>query len=209
VGVSRLFDFRTFQQLGISSRPGCNELNFQLKQLKHRLGPSVGIVEDDIYTGGTLRCMINRLRQNGVAVTSVIAGISAAKAINGIAVQSAVFYAPVSLLELTDPRDYLFGARHGGLVVAYHGQKLRVPYDAAFVDLATRSSLDPAHVDMFTQDMRAANYRLHQSIRTLDYPAALWYPEDVLRSLGLNPTCTLRTLLSTAYTPPKFPLLAP
>lgn len=194
VGVSRQFDFYTSKQIGITSRPGFDELDNQLDRIKQLHGSTFGIIEDDIYTGGTLKYMIGLLNQHGINVTDVVGGISSTDHIDMVPIRAAAFYQRDSLLELTDPRDYVFGAKDGGLVVTYGGRKCRVPYDQAFVDIVSRSSLAQHHVMLFTRLIRAANWQLHSKLNSLHTPASLVYSAEILCHAGFSPAATIGDL---------------
>ncbi len=79
LGVSRHFDFLTSKQLGITSRPAFAELDDQINAIIENHGKTFGIIEDDIYTGGTLRYMLDYLNNRGITVTSIVSGISSTK----------------------------------------------------------------------------------------------------------------------------------
>jgi len=194
-GVSRCFDLTTGLKLGITSRPGWNELHEQTTSLKQIHGTKFGIIEDDIFTGSTLRYMIEGFKRSGITITEIISGISTTHSVSDVPVRAVAYYDQHDLLEITDPRDYLFGARDGGLVVSNRGQKLRVPYDAGFVDVSARSSINKNKITDFTRLVRKANYYLHKSLGSLDYPARIFYPSELLCQTGLADNCTLGDML--------------
>lgn len=195
VGVSRKFSYKPGEQLGITSRPGYDELNDQLSNILAQHGTKFGIIEDDIFTGGTLKVMIEAIQNLGAEVDSVISGISSTRKVDDVPVKAAVYYNPDTLLELTDPRDYIFGASDGGLVVSRFGRKFRVPYCSPLVDVAKRSSIDPAKVKVFSSDILDANIKLHDCLKTSNLPARLYYPKVLFDDLSLDADITVVEML--------------
>lgn len=190
--VSRCFDLDTGDQKGITSQPGSEELDDQIEDIITHEGKSFGIIEDDIYTGDTMRQTIAILRSHDITIDTIISAISSVRMLGSIPVLSAVYYDPEDLLDLADPRDFIFGAKYGGLVVSHKGIKARVPYCTPFVDIARRSSINPELVDRFSKVVISANIVLHQSLGSIDYPARLFYPSTVLYHYGLSKSDTLR-----------------
>lgn len=196
VGVSRRFDYTSGEQLGITSRPGYDELNDQLSRIISEHGKNLGIIEDDIFTGGTLRVMIKAVQDAGAEVESVISGISSTHSIDNVPVNAAIYYKPETLLELTDPRDYIFGASNGGLVVSYLGRKFRVPYCSPLVDVASRSSIDPTKIKAFSSDILDANIKLHSRLKTPATLASNFYPLALLDYSKVDRDSTLLEMLN-------------
>jgi hypothetical protein len=197
VGVSRRFDYNSGEQMGITSRPGYDELSDQLARIVNEHGNNFGIIEDDIFTGGTLRVMIKAIQDAGANVDSVISGISSTNEIDNVLVKAAIFYKPESLLELTDPRDYIFGVSNGGLVASFMGRKFRVPYCSPLVDVVNRSSISPTKVKAFSSDILESNINLHKSLGSFDILASNHYPKELLVKLNLGADISLGSMLSS------------
>jgi hypothetical protein len=195
-GISRCFDMATGWRIGITSRPGFAELHDQISQYKQDHHGACGIVEDDIFTGGTLREAIELLGQAGIQVDTIVSGITTAKHVAGVPVLAAVTYEAANLFELTDPRDFVWGAHNGGVVVRCGALKARVPYDQAFADITERASIAPEKAALFTERIRAANLRLHQALGSASYQARMFYPVTVLEQAGFDPGRTLGQLLA-------------
>ena len=195
LGVSRQFDFMTGTQIGITSRPGWEDLPRQIDAIERPDNKKLGIVEDDIFTGGTLKHMIAFLSERDINIETIVSGVSSTKTINGIPVHSALYIEPEQLLELTDPRDYIFGALNGGLVVTHMQQKTRVPYCAPFTDVGQRSSISVSKTKVFSQMVAEANITLHSTLQTLNIPAKMLYPERVLEAIHMNEIFSVGDLL--------------
>lgn len=197
VGVSRKFSYKSGEQLGITSRPGYDELHDQLSDIVAQHGTKFGIIEDDIFTGGTLKVMIKAIQDAGAQVNSIVSGISSTRQIDDVAVDAAIYYTPETLLELTDPRDYIFGASDGGLVVSHFGRKFRVPYCSPLVDVAKRSSIDPKKANTFSLDILDANIKLHDCLKTSQLPARLFYPRVFFNDIGLDADISVIDMLKS------------
>lgn len=195
LGVSRQFDFMTGTQIGITSRPGWDDLFRQVDAIARTDNKKFGIVEDDIFTGGTLKHMIAFLSEREINIETIVSGVSSTKTINGIPVHSALYIEPEQLLELTDPRDYIFGAQNGGLVVTHLQQKTRVPYCAPFTDIGQRSSISVSKTTVFSQMIAEANRTLHSKLQTLDIPARILYPDRILEAIDMSGAFSIGDLL--------------
>ena len=139
--------------------------------------------------------MIEAIQNSGAEVDSVISGISSTRKVDDVPVKAAVYYDSDTLLELTDPRDYIFGASDGGLVVSRFGRKFRVPYCSSLVDVAKRSSIHPAKVKVFSSDILDANIKLHGCLKTSKLPARLYYPKVLFDGLNLDADITVAEML--------------
>lgn len=195
LGVSRQFDFMPGTQIGITSRPGWDDLSRQVDAIARTDNKKFGIVEDDIFTGGTLKHMIAFLSEREINIETIVSGVSSTKTINGIPVHSALYIEPEQLLELTDPRDYIFGAQNGGLVVTHMQQKTRVPYCAPFTDIGQRSSISVSKTTVFSQMIAEANRTLHSKLQTLDIPARILYPDRILEAINMSGAFSIGDLL--------------
>lgn len=195
LGVSRLFDLVTGKQIGITSRPGYPDLEEQIDRIKRTHGYEYGIIEDDIFSGGTLYFIIDLLEKQGVKINSIVAGVSSTKKIGNLDVSAGVYYRADNLLELTDPRDYLFGAANGGLVVEFKGSKFRAPYCPPLTDVVARSSIDPNKSEIFSKQIRLANLELHKTLGSLELRADRFYPKELLQHLGLETDITIGQLI--------------
>ena len=120
------------------------------------------LVDDDRATGATLQ--------------------SALAALSGKTILADMrFLVPASLpgrniFDVVDCRDFLPGAREGGLVVEVGEETYRVPYMAPFVDLATRARIPPTQTQALSRRLwtAAAEFFTHMPIelRVMDMDAA-------------------------------------
>lgn len=195
-GVSRRFNYVTSKQIDITSRPGFDELVNQSKQVIALYGNEFGILEDDVYTGSTLKFMIDFLEKQGMVIHSVITGVSSTQLIDSHYIDTCVYYQPDDLLELTDPRDYIFGAKQGGLVVSLANKKFRVPYCAPFVNIAARSSIAPEKTSDFSKYVTQANIQLLADIGSLNLKALLFFPNEFFEYHNIEKHLSLEQLLN-------------
>jgi hypothetical protein len=72
--INRLVDING-ETIGIGPRPGCDTIADQLDKIKyHASGKPVVLVEDGIFSGGTVQYVVNSLQSVGVVVSHVIVG---------------------------------------------------------------------------------------------------------------------------------------
>lgn len=72
--INRLVDING-ETIGIGPRPGCDTIADQIAKIKyHANGKPVVLVEDGIFSGGTVQYVVNSLQAVGVRVSHVIVG---------------------------------------------------------------------------------------------------------------------------------------
>jgi hypothetical protein len=72
--INRLVDIDG-NTIGIGPRPGCDSIADQIEKIKYNAdGKSVVLVEDGIFSGGTVQYVVNSLKAVGVEVSHVIVG---------------------------------------------------------------------------------------------------------------------------------------
>jgi hypothetical protein len=181
LGVSRWYRYGGVVLYGEGFRPGFAPIEAQLDAVAEWVdGRPVSLIEDDTYTGDTLRAWVATLRAHHVEVVQVVLGIRicADLEIAGCRIDTAVLYdiAPgprpfAEPIDLGDPRDYLLGA--SGLVVVLDGPEPgqpgqvelgRAPYLQPFLPTSARAST-PAE-----SDEEVARYLLEEA---RDFYAAL------------------------------------
>ena len=149
--VSRGFFQGGVKDFGQMNRPGSESLAIQAHVIAAKFGNCpVCVVEDDIFSGGSVMSALEHLQNAGVTIAKLIPGIQIGRPTKietmGIPVDPVVTYKTIdhvdifSKVDLGDPRDYLFGA--SGLVVALSdGTFCRVPYLLPFVSTSARASV--------------------------------------------------------------------
>lgn len=156
LGISRAFTHGGRVDTGITARPGFASIEAQVSTLPQ--GQEVTIVEDDIFTGGTMRRILAMLNAKGIRVKKVVVGIKVGTPELDVPVVALDSYQPSEIFDLSDPRDFLVGAHGAGLVVKCDdGELVRAPYLLPFVDVGARCSMSAAAADEFSLRMWVAN----------------------------------------------------
>lgn len=149
--VSRGFWLGGIHDHGQVNRPGSSSLALQAKEIKASVGDMpVCVVEDDIFSGGSVISALTSLREAGVHIKKLIVGIQVGTPMKldqmGIVVDPVVVYKSsdgsniFDKVDLGDPRDYLLGA--SGLVERLpDGSYGRAPYILPFVSTSARASI--------------------------------------------------------------------
>jgi hypothetical protein len=148
--VSRGFYNGGKEDFGQIARPGSLPLSEQAAQLAAKFGDCpVCVVEDDIFSGGSVISALEHLQKAGIHIAKLIPGFQIGKPTKldamGILVDPVISYNTpgadiFSKIDLGDPRDYLMGA--SGLVILLPDGTLgRAPYVLPFVSTSARASL--------------------------------------------------------------------
>ncbi|MDP3646198.1 MAG: phosphoribosyltransferase family protein [bacterium] len=156
LGTSRIFLPGGRKDCGVGSRPGFPSIVEQLSTISR--GTEFVLVEDDIFSGGTLQSIARILEAAGVKVVRSVCGIQVGDSRFTLPVEAIEQYKSEVVLDLNDPRDFLVGARGGGLVVqTADGALVRVPYVLPFVDTNARSSIPRGRVLDFSKEVWRLN----------------------------------------------------
>lgn len=164
LAVSRLFYIGGLQSIGITHRPGSPSLAEQCKALRERIGDKpLAVTDDDIYTGGTLRRVLQLLdRPATKAIPQIQTGNPDAA---GVPLDPVVTYVPLSRerMDIGDVRDFLLGA--SGLVVQLpSGEQGRLPYVLPFVSPAARASIHRSAEASFSARVLELNARFFAAV---------------------------------------------
>lgn len=165
LGVSRHFREGGLELIGLDARPGFPPLADQISALKdYAAGRPVALIEDDIFSGFTMFQTVEKLRSAGIDVRVIIPGIQ----IGGLSalddgvlrVDAVHKYAgtPAQMknIDLTDYRDFLFGA--DGLVIQHdHGEKSRIPFIKPFTSPHARISVPKESEDLLSREVWQLN----------------------------------------------------
>lgn len=198
--VSRGFPLGGRAPFGLVLRPGAPPIGRQLDSLRAYAGAKgCTLVEDDVCTGRTVASVISLLRAAGIPVRRIVPGVRLDGAeqarILGATIEPVLQYRTVggargeSAVELTDPRNYLFGL--SGLVVRLpDGSWGRAPYWLPFVETSARVGIPTGADREFAARMLEANLRFfaraqqlaRRTIRVTDlHPSA----HQLVLSLGI------------------------
>lgn len=172
--ISRGYYAGGIQDFGQVARPGSASLVDQASGFTGLFasGP-ICVVEDDVFSGGSVIGSVDALIAAGAHIQSVVTGIQVGKPKKleamGIPVVSVVQYETddgrdiFDAVDLGDPRDYLVGA--SGLVTKLpNGEYGRAPYILPLVSAAARASIPTAQERRFSQDVLQANMEFFQQV---------------------------------------------
>jgi hydroxymethylpyrimidine pyrophosphatase-like HAD family hydrolase len=166
VYISRVFLPGGKKDIGILGRPGFESI---LKQIRKIPTGNYILIEDDIYSGGTIIRILEIFRNNGIIISEVLAGIQVGKpALINVPVSSLESYESGEVMDLNDPRDFLAGSFGGGLVIQYSDGLVRAPYVLPFVDTNARSSIPKGKVLEFSKKIWKLNIAFWQNFPDIE-----------------------------------------
>jgi len=155
VGISRVFLPGGKVDIGIAARPGFSSLAEQFSAIPR--GEYV-LLEDDIFSGGTIRQVITSFSQYDVSIKKLVCGFQVGEPSIDDPIVALERYSSEMVVDLNDPRDFLAGAYKGGLVIQYPDKAyVRVPYVLPFVDSEARSSIPRQKVLEFSKKIWRLN----------------------------------------------------
>lgn len=114
------------------------------------------LVDDDSVSGYTMNKIEEMLSLGGVTVNARRTLISQ------------VLKPSDRLYDIVDARDFLIGAKKGGLVVDLFGEHVRAPYLFPFVNLVTRARIRPESQLRFSREIWALNKAYQQGVKISD-----------------------------------------
>lgn len=179
--------------VGLVPRPGAAPISTQLEALRGYAATGCTLIEDDMCTGETIATVVRLLRGAGIPVSRVVPGIrldgGALPGLAGTAVEPVLQYRTAgggvggahvdagnsAAVELTDPRNYLFGL--SGLAVRLPGGGWgRAPYWLPFVRTSVRVGIPAETEQEFALLALEANLRfftraerlLRRTLRVVD-----------------------------------------
>ncbi len=165
--VSRGYYLGGQNDFGQVARPGCAPLTSQAQDISRALHNSATtLVEDDVFSGGSVTASIRSLQNEGVTVNKLIPGIQVgtptALETMGVEIDPVVIYTTqegvdiFDKVDLGDPRDYLLGA--SGLVIKMpSGNFGRAPYILPFVSAHARAGIPQEMEREFSHRVLNAN----------------------------------------------------
>jgi len=173
--VSRGYYLGGKKDFGQIARPGTDSLSQQANQIALSLkGAPAFVVEDDIFSGGSVIASLTQLKKNGVIINKLIPGIQVGKPSKllemGIPVDPVIAYETTDgtdifdKVDLGDPRDYLLGA--SGLVVKLtNGNYGRAPYILPFVSTTARAGIPQEIEKEFAAKVLQANLEFFNNVK--------------------------------------------
>ncbi len=187
--VSRAYYLGGKKDTGQIARPGYASLNAQAQQIAERMqGQPVCVVEDDIFSGGSIIASLDKLTDCGVTIQKIIPGIQIGSphkiTQSGLAIDPVVKYKTIDgadifdKVDLGDPRDYLLGA--SGLVVHLPQRAYgRAPYILPFVSTSARSSVPQQAERGFALKVLEANWNFFHGVEgKLGQPLLLGHMDE-------------------------------
>ena len=149
----RLSDGQIFSRV-LEASPGSSPLSQQLKGLS---AGQYTLVDDDICSGQTINALRARL-EPGVHVARLEA-LSQWSFADLFGARE-----PYAFHDIVDARDFVLGARSGGLVVTLpDGALVRVPYLSPYVNLVSRAKLPPSAVPACSFALWKLNLRFFET----------------------------------------------
>lgn len=173
--VSRGYYLGGKNDFGQVARPGAKPIFQQAQEIASSLnGMAVCVVEDDVFSGGSVIASLSELISNGVIVQKLIPGIQIGKPSKlsemGITIDPVVTYETIDgadifdKVDLGDPRDYLLGA--SGLVTKLpSGNYGRVPYILPFVSTAARAGIPQEKEKEFAEKVLQVNLEFFRNVK--------------------------------------------
>lgn len=156
-----------FEDLGSHPRySGAPSLDKQFERAAKNLNGAqkAEIVDDVLFSGGTIETYFTRLKTQGIAVSRVITNVSIQGGIDrlkahGIIVDSDLVYQDV--IDEVCMRDFIVGAPAGGRnLLRDDGSYAAVPYLAPFGDVSDWASIAPEHVTKFSKTCLEASLEI-------------------------------------------------
>lgn len=154
-------------RMGIYERPGTDNLEEQYQMLFEKFqGESIALIDDNMYTGGTVKDLIQKLKKHHIQVHRVYVGMQFNHKVRfSCPLESVVDYSKIKIpMDLADPRDYLIGS--GGLVVEHEEGIGRLPFLYPFISPTQRLSIPAEMENLFSQQMWHFNLLFFNEIET-------------------------------------------
>ena len=190
LGISRHFLPGGTKLIALGERPVYESLD---KQIAAITPGEYALVEDDIFTGTTMNYVMKILAKNsGVIIKRVAVGLKIGESELSIPVESYASYDPKTVLNISDPRDYLVGSKSSGLVIEYpNGILGRAPYILPFVDPYARASIPQENTLSFSRQIWELN-----CIFWKNYPDVMVRDTELTGLADIIKTDTDTTMLS-------------
>lgn len=182
--VSRLFGLADGQRFSmqVTARPGLPPISQQIQSIPP--GDYI-LLDDDIASGQTMR-MVMAVFPKEVRILKVLSLLEQTRSVDAFQIDDVDYQ---DFYDVVDFRDFLFGAKNGGLVTRLpSGELARVPYMAPYVALSARIRLPASQEMHLSRALWRANERFFGSL-TLPITLADCDPaaQSLMRYLGFKP----------------------
>lgn len=181
LSLSRAFSLSDGQHtsLGLVERPGSLPLNEQCQNIP---AGSYTLIDDDIGSGFTMRHIASKLPTR---VT-----------INAWTILSKIDpNAPADVLDIIDTRDFLVGARDGGLVVKLpDGTLARAPYALPYVSLISRAKIPPSQEIALSKKIWRLNHDWYKKFSSLTLSDTSPHFQKLMRYIGFASTTPMHRI---------------
>lgn len=128
-----------------TNRTGTAPLEEQVERIPQG---TYDLVDDDIATGTTMNTVATLLNQHGIQVGDFRCLLES--------------YGD-EIFDVLDMRDFVLGARNGGLTVkTINGETTRVMYAAPYVNLVTRAKMNPVKAIAFSLEIWKMNHSIYR-----------------------------------------------
>lgn len=148
LGISHVYSFGGEGNTRISNRPGFPSLDKQIGKIP--AGDYI-LIEDDIFSGNTIKYVTKILLRNRINIKFVVVSIQVGNSAKvNIPIESVYSYRDEDVIDLNNPRDILAGGYEGGLVVQnvklcpsvdQDEVRSRIPCLLPFSDMTSRLSI--------------------------------------------------------------------
>jgi hypothetical protein len=166
LGISRLYDEDGENKIKIGARPGFEDLDSQIKKLLNSTNKrEFVLVDDDIWTGGTMKDMKKILEENGFKILELISGIQVLGNVEDIQARAVIEISRKNAFDIADPRDFLLGSKHGGLgLLLKNGERVRAPYFRPFTNPHKHVGVPENKVKEFSLELLDLNLEFYTKL---------------------------------------------
>ncbi len=168
VQFSRLFSLCDGQIKSntLVARPGYPDVSKQIKAIKPG---KYTLLDDDVASGSTMNMLLGMLPENA-RVTKIRTLLEYSRSVY---LNQHLRADDLEAFDMVDLRDFIFGARAGGLVIRLpNGHIGRAPYSLPYLSLVTRAKIPPSSEMSFSHEIWKLNHlffsHLSKDIRIRD-----------------------------------------
>ena len=169
LGVSRLYDENGEHKICVGARPGYESVEKQIQNLLASTPIREFIlVDDDIWTGGTMKDIRNLLEKNGLTISGLVSGIQVVGNEENIEAQAVVQIEKAQAFDIADPRDFLIGSQEGGLGILFaNGVSGRAPYFKPFTNPTKHVGVPGELVIPFSKKLLEMNLEFYTELENI------------------------------------------
>jgi len=203
-GVSHIYSSYGKRSVKLSSRPGFPSLDKQIAKIP---AGDYMLIEDDIFSGSTIKYIIDILSRKRVNIKSVIVSIQ----VNGstkvkVPIKSVYFYQDEEIVDLNNPRDVFAGGYEGGLVMQNNNVNtdrndinFRVPCLLPFAEMTTRLSIPKKKTLSFSRKVWELNkefWKLFPQVKIIDVDK---YFASMALAIGFKPSDSMFSFCNSVH----------